>query len=208
MAILISSFYFVRGLNYPKLRKNRRISEIERNLLPALRTILIQINSGVALFDVFVSLSRSDYGEISKIFSKLIKKINTGTPQIAALEEMTKNNPSPFFRKSIWQLTNGMKSGSNVSKVLRNILDSLSKEQIIQIEKYGSQLNPLSMFYMLFVVIMPSLSITFITVASSFFSSADIDNRFLLIGLFIVILIFQIVFFGMIKTRRPNLLEE
>ncbi len=208
MAILISSFYFVRGLNYPKLRKNRRISEIERNLLPALRTILIQINSGVALFDVFVSLSRSDYGEISKIFSKLIKKINTGTPQIAALEEMTKNNPSPFFRKSIWQLTNGMKSGSNVSKVLRNILDSLSKEQIIQIEKYGSQLNPLSMFYMLFVVIMPSLSITFITVASSFFSSADIDNRFLLIGLFIVILIFQIVFLGMIKTRRPNLLEE
>jgi len=169
-------------------------------------TILIHLNSGVSLFDVFVHISTSDYGEVSIIFNKMIKKINAGMPQIEALEEIVKNNPSPFFRKSIWQLINGMKSGSNVRKVLKNIIDSLSKEQIIQIETYGSQLNPLAMFYMLIVIIIPSLGVTFITVISSFFSSG-LDNRIILVLLFVFVFLFQIMFLGIIKTKRPSLLE-
>ena len=207
ITLIIIIFDFINKLNYPKIKANKRIREIDKNLISALRTILIQINSGVPLFDVFVSISKSDYGEISKIFNKMIKKINTGTPQIQALEEISRNNPSPFFRKSIWQLINGMKAGSKVNKILKNIIDSLSKEQLIQIEKYGSQLNPLAMFYMLIVVIIPSLGLTFITVISSFFSSR-IDIKVILITLFILVFVFQIIFLGMIKTKRPSLLEE
>ena len=208
IATIICFFAFIHQINYPKLKASRRIKEIDKNLISALRTILIQINSGVALFDVYVYISKSDYGEVSKIFDKMVKKINTGMPQVDALEEAAKNNPSPFFRKSIWQLINGMKAGGNVSKVLRNIVDSLSKEQLIQIEHYGSQLNPLAMFYMLIVIIIPSLGVTFITVISSFFSSGALDNRFILIALFAFVFVFQIMFLGMIKTKRPSLLED
>ena len=208
ITFIISFFTFIHQISYPRLKANRRIKEIDKNLLSVLRTILIQLNSGVALFDVFISISKSDYGEISKVFSKMVKKINTGTPQIVALEEIAKNNPSIFFRKSIWQLINGMQAGSNINNVLKGIIDSLSKEQLIQIENYGSQLNPLAMFYMIIVIIIPSLSVTFITVISSFFSSSGIDNRFVLIVLFIFVFIFQMIFLGIIKTKRPSLLEE
>ncbi len=206
-ALIVSALVFFNQINYPKSAANKRVKEIDKNLLPALNTILIQINSGVSLFDVIVYISTSDYGEISKIFNKMVRKINTGKPQIEAIEEIVKNNPSDYFRKSIWQLINGMKSGSDISKVLSNIIDSLSKEQIIQIENYGSQLNPLAMFYMLVVIIIPSLGVTFMTVISSFFSSG-LDNKTLLIGLFIFVLIFQIVFLGLIKTKRPSLLGD
>lgn len=208
IAAVISFFAILHQIKYPKLMANRRVREIDKNLLSALRTILIQINSGVSLFDVFVSISKSDYGEVSKIFNKLVKKVNTGTPQIEALEDVVQNNPSPFFRKSIWQLINGMKSGSDINNVLRNITNSLSKEQLVQIENYGSQLSPLAMFYMLLVIIIPSLGITFITVISSFFSSVALDGRFVLMVFFVLVLIFQVMFLGMIKTKRPSLLEE
>jgi len=207
-SLVICFLVFINQLNYPKIRANKRVKEIEKNLLSSLRTILIQINSGVSLFDSLIYISRSDYGEISKVFSVMVKRVNTGTSQIKALEEISEANPSPFFRKAIWQLINGMKAGSDISKVLEEIIDSLSSEQIIQIETYGSQLNPLAMFYMLIVIIVPSLGVTFITVMSSFFSSANLDNKTVLIGLFIIVFIFQIIFLGMIRTKRPSLLED
>lgn len=207
-SLVICFLVFINQLNYPKIKANKRVKEIEKNLLSSLRTILIQINSGVSLFDSLIYISRSDYGEISKVFSMMVKKVNTGTSQIRALEEISEDNPSPFFRKAIWQLINGMKAGSDISKVLAEIIDSLSSEQIIQIETYGSQLNPLAMFYMLIVIIVPSLGVTFITVMSSFFSSANLDNKTVLIGLFIIVFIFQIIFLGMIRTKRPSLLED
>ncbi len=207
-SLVICFLVFINQLNYPKIKANKRVKEIEKNLLSSLRTILIQINSGVSLFDSLIYISRSDYGEISKVFSMMVKKVNTGTSQIKALEEISENNPSPFFRKAVWQLINGMKAGSDISKVLAEIIDSLSSEQIIQIETYGSQLNPLAMFYMLIVIIVPSLGVTFITVMSSFFSSANLDNKTVLISLFIIVFIFQIIFLGMIRTKRPSLLED
>jgi len=207
-ALIISSFIIVIQLNHPKAVVDKRIKDIEKNLLPALRTILIQLHSGVSLFNSLVYISNSDFGELSKIFSEMVKKINTGTPQIKAIEEVIKDNPSLYFRKSMWQLINGMKAGSDVSKVLGDIIDSLSTEQVLQIEGYGSKLNPLAMFYMLLVIIVPALGVTFMTVISSFFSPISINSKTLLIFLFIFVLIFQIIFLGLIKTKRPSLLED
>ena len=207
ITLIVCFFISVNQINFPRSKASKRIKDIDRNLLPTLRTILIQINSGVPLFDVFVNIAKNDYGEISKVFDKMVKKINSGKPQVDALEEIAENNPSIYFRKSIWQLINGMKAGSNLSNVIKNIIDSLSKEQLIQIENYGSQLNPLAMFYMLVVIIIPSLGVTFITVMSSFLG-AGIDTKYILVGLFIFVFIFQIIFLGMIKTKRPSLLEE
>lgn len=208
LSFILCAFALVHQMNYPNLMTSKRVRDIDKNLLSTLKTILIQINSGVSLFDSLVYIAKSDYGEISRLFDKMIKKVDTGTPQINALDDLAEDNPSPFFRKAIWQLINGMKAGSDISKVLSSIIDSLSKEQLIQIEQYGSRLNPLAMFYMLVVIIIPSLGVTFITVMSSFFGSATLDSRYLLGGLFVFVFIFQIIFLGLIKTRRPSLLED
>ena len=61
-----------------------------------------------------------------------------------------------------------MKAGADISTVLKEVIDALSEEQIVQIQDYGSKLNPLAMFYMLLGVIMPALSITFVIIISSF----------------------------------------
>ncbi|MEK6934663.1 MAG: type II secretion system F family protein [Nanoarchaeota archaeon] len=207
ISIPITLFIFIQQILYPKLLANRKIRDIEKNLLPALQNILVQLNSGIPLFSVMVAISNEDYGEVSKQFKMAVKKINAGLSQIEVLEYMASHNPSLYFRRAIWQLVNGMKSGSDVGQVIKQIISFLSEEQLNQIQKYGSQLNPVSMFYMLITVILPSLGVTFLIVISSFISSSEFATKLIFWGLYTFVFFFQIMFIGVIKTRRPTLLE-
>ena len=162
IAIFLSVFVFLQQVLHPKIIANKKIRDIERNLLPAMQNMLIQLNSGVPLFDILVSISKEDYGGVSEQFNKAVKEINAGTPQIDALEEIASLNPSVLFRRAIWQIVNGMKSGADMARVIKEVNNTISDEQVLQIQRYGSQLNPLAMFYMLVAVIMPSLGMTFL----------------------------------------------
>lgn len=201
-------FVFLQQVAYPKIHINRRVKNIERNLIAALQNLWIQINSGVPLFDSLVNISKENYGEISKELTRVVKQINAGTPQIDALEEIATINPSLFFRRAVWQIVNGMKSGSDLSNVLNEIINLLSEEQVLQIQRYGSQLNPLAMFYMLIVVIIPSLGCVFLIMISSFVSLPELTTKMIFWGFFAIIVFFQIMFMGLIKSKRPNLLGE
>ncbi|MEK6952306.1 MAG: type II secretion system F family protein [Nanoarchaeota archaeon] len=207
VSIPITLFILIQQMLYPKLVAGRKIRNIERNLLSALQNILVQLNSGVPLFSVLVSISNEDYGEVSKQFALAVKKINAGISQIEVLDQIATKNPSLYFRRAIWQLVNGMKSGADIGIVIRQIISSLSEEQLIQIQRYGGQLNPLAMFYMLITVILPSLGITFLIVISSFISSSEFLTKLIFWGMYVFVLFFQIMFIGIIKTRRPTLLQ-
>lgn len=206
ISLALAFFVFIQQTIYPKLVASRHIRDIERNLLPALRTLTIHVNSGIPLFDTMVAIARGNFGEVSNEFRTIIKKINSGVPAVEALEESAATNPSNYYRRALWQVANGMKAGSDVSDVLQETINNLSTEQIIQIEHYGSQLNPLAMFYMIIAVIIPALSMTLLIILSSFLSLEAVLVKTAFYGLFVLVLFFQIMFLGMIKTRRPNLI--
>lgn len=206
--VIFVLFVLMQQIAYPKVYASKRVKNIERNLLAALQNILIQLNSGVPLFDILVNISKGDYGAISDEFSFVVREINAGKPQIEALEDMAAVNPSLFFRRAVWQLVNGMKSGADMSRVINEIINLLSEEQVLQIQKYGSQLNPLAMFYMLVAVIAPSLGMTFLLLLSSFISLTEFATKAIFWGLYAIVVFFQIMFMGVIKSRRPNLLGE
>ena len=191
-------FYFIM---YPNVLVAKKVREIEKNLLFALRHLQIQIKSGVTLFDSLVSVANADYGLVSEEFKKAIKKISTGTPEIESLEELAVKNPSLYFRRAIWQITNSIRAGSDLGDTLSAMVSSLSNEQRIAIRKYGSQLNPLAMMYMMTAVIIPNLAITFLLILSSFTGFGITEQIFWLI--LFGIAIFQFSFIGIIKNRRP-----
>jgi archaeal flagellar protein FlaJ len=205
--LFVTLFIFAQQVMYPKLKSNKRIRGIERNLIPALQNMLVQLSSGVPLFNTIAIISDEGYGGISDQFRIAVRKINAGRPQIAVLEEIAKNNPSIHFRRTLWQIINGMKTGTDMSDVIKLSIDNLSEEQVIQIQRYGSQLNPLAMFYMMIAVVIPALGVTLIMVLSSFLGLAAATTKFVFWGLLILIFFFQLMFLGMLKTRRPNLLE-
>lgn len=205
-ALLFSGFVFFLQRNYPRIYSNRREKNIEKNILPALEDILIQLNSGIPLFNILVNISASDYGELSIEFREIVRRINAGESEEEVLDEVGEKSSSVFFRRTLWQISNGMKAGSDMSIVIEENVKSLNEEQLIQIQDYGNKLNPLIMFYMLISVIIPALSITFLTVISSMINLPEKTTMLIFILLFVFVVLIQVTFLGMIKSIRPSLL--
>jgi pilus assembly protein TadC len=110
-----------------------------------------------------------------------------------------------YFRRTLWQISNGMRAGSDISVIIRESIKSLSEEQIIQIQSYGNKLNPLIMFYMLSSVILPALAITFLTIISSLVSLPQTIANLVFLCLFGIVIFIQLMFIGIIKSLRPTL---
>ena len=203
ISIIISLIALIYILFYPKLLVTKKIRNLEKNLLYGLRHLTIQVKSGVSLFDSLASVSRQEYGLLSKEFGLCTKKISTGMPEDRALEELALKNPSLHFRRAIWQITNSMRSGTDLGNTLESIVNNISSEQRIAIRKYGSQLNPMAMMYMMLAVVIPTLGITFLIIISSF--SGFPVTRTVFLFLLVVLIIFQFAFIGIIKNRRPSI---
>lgn len=204
----ITSYFSAQKLLYPRYLAAKRIKKVEVNLVAALRNIDIQIDAGLSLYQAIVHVSKGGYGEISRIFADAVKKMETGVSQAEALRQMVVDNPSFYFRRAIWHISTALTAGGDISKMLKDIIHNLVNEQANQIRLYGSKLRPLSMSYMLIVLIVPSLGITFLIALLSFVSTSPYIN-YLIFGVTeVAIIFFQIIFLGMIRVRRPNLLRE
>lgn len=200
LAFIVMMFYY---LSYPKLILMKRNKLLDRDLLFSLRYILIRIRSGVPLYDAMVSVSQGDYGLVSSEFKKTIEEISSGTNEINALENMAIRNPSEFFRRTIWQIANNMRSGTDISSILEGLTSNLVEEHKILVRKYGSELNPIILMYMMFSVIIPALSITVLVVMSSF-SGVQVPVAFFY-AIPIAIFVIQIFFISIIKNKKPVL---
>jgi pilus assembly protein TadC len=191
-------FYF---LLYIKLEVIKKIKLLEKDLLFALRYIYIRVKSGISLYDAMVGVAYGHFGEVSKEFKKTIKEISGGIDELKALENMALRNPSLYFRRVIWQITNNLRAGADIADILKTITSSLVKEHKLFVRKYGSELNPIILMYMMFTIILPSLGVTVIVVMSAF------SGLFVPVYIFYVIPVFifalQFFFISIIKNKRP-----
>ncbi|MFH0835961.1 MAG: type II secretion system F family protein [Candidatus Micrarchaeota archaeon] len=188
-------------LLYPSVLTIRKNNEIETNLLFAARQMMIQTTAGVPLYDALTTLTPG-YGQVSKEVSKIITNVEGGMSLADALDKSALENPSLHYRRIFWQLSNATKAGADMSEVLSDVVDSLANEQRIALQRYGSQLSPLALGYMLTTIIGPTLGIVFLIVLTSF-TAIPITDAFFWFVLGLLILV-QIVFIGLIESRRPH----
>ncbi len=201
---LVGFFVMFQVAFYPKIKGKKKIREIERNLIFALRTMSVEIKSGVSLFDSLNIIAQGDYGALSIEFGKAVKEIETGTMEENALEKIARYNPSLFFRRSIWQIINGMKAGADVSSVMEELVATMIREEKLQITRYGNSMKLLSLMYMMLGVIIPSLGITFLIILSSFPQMQLGELLFwMLLG---VIIVGEFMYLGILKSKTPNLM--
>ena len=194
-------FLFFTNAKLPEIRSKKRVRKLEKELPYALRHVLIEVRAGIPLYQAMVSVSEG-YGEASKEFKHIVKEVNGGVPQIKALENAIVRNPSMQFRRSLWQMINALKSGADVATSLEALVDSITQQQVLAVRKYGKELNPYTMMYMLIAVILPSLGVTFLMILSSF---TDISvSDFMFYGILIGLTFFQLIFLNFVKTKRPE----
>lgn len=200
--IILFSIVFFYNLAYPNLVISKRVGNIEGNLLFSLRHLLVEVRSGISLYDAFLSLSEGGHGAISKEFKEVTKKMSVGIPETRALEEVMLKNPSTNFRRALWQIANAIESGSDIGNTLDELVKEFSMEHRTAIKMYGAQLNSLALVYMIFAIIAPSIGVCFLIILS-FFSGFPINSGTLILVLILVV-VFQFMFLGIVKTKRPK----
>lgn len=197
IVFIVFFFYLIK---LPDIKISRREKEINKEIVFAGRYLIIELDSGVPLYNAMVNISKN-FDLVGSYFKEIMDKVDLGTSMEDALNEAVEFIPSNDIRRILWQIVNSLRTGSDISKSVNVVLEQIVREQSIQVTAYGRKLNPLAMFYMIIAVIFPSLGITFLIIIATFVK----------LELSIVVLIFiaiflsfvQFMFLSYIKFSRP-----
>jgi Flp pilus assembly protein TadB len=198
--LILFILYFSYLMLFPFWTLHRKAEQIDRNLLFAVRHLVVQTSAGVPLFDA-VSSASSGYGEVSKEFSRVVTEVNGGKDLSVVLEASAQASPSAYYRRIMWQVANSARAGYATADILSDLMAYLTQDQATKLKKFGSELNVLSIFYLSMCIILPTFGLIFIIIMSSF--SLILPNMQTLSLIVLFVALFNLVFLGMIKSRRP-----
>ncbi|MBI4452524.1 type II secretion system F family protein [Candidatus Woesearchaeota archaeon] len=196
--VFVIMFFYM--LKLPELRISKKEKEISGEIIFAGRFIIIELESGVPLYNAMVNVSKN-FRIIGQYFKEITDKVDLGTSMEDALNEAVEFVPSNDLRKILWQIINSIRTGSNIAKSLYSVMDQVTKDQVNEVNKYGKTLNPLAMFYMIVAVILPSLGVTMLIILSSFIKFQL--SLTILIALACFLGFVQFMFISMVKFSRP-----
>lgn len=203
-SIALAVFMVFYMLAMPRVKIKRRAAMIEKNLGYALKDMEIQTGAGIPIFDAIVHVANGGYGECSDEFRQVIKKVESGTSVLKALDEVGMHTASPFLRRIIWQIVNSMYAGSDVSLALKAISEDLTREKQTKIKSYGQEMNLWSLMYMLMVIVLPSQGITLLIILSTLVDIfGKIDKNLVFGAIVLFLFFFQFMLLGIIKNKRP-----
>jgi pilus assembly protein TadC len=181
----------------------RQQTLLNRDVLFLGRYLLIKLQSGVPFYQALIDASKGGFGTSSRYVGEIVHDIELGTSIEQALANAADLSPSNEFRQILWQINTALRSGVDVTSTLRSILQEISSDQLIEVERYGKKLSSLSLFYMLLAIILPSLGLT-LFVSFSGFLGLEISSMHLAAVIFAMVVI-QFMFLSLFKSVRPQI---
>lgn len=200
-ALLIAFLDFFILMKYPRILSLKRAQMIERDLIYALKEIILNLSAGLSLFESIRRVSEGDHGIVSKDFDEVVKDAGGGMPLDESLKRLALKTPSEHMRNALWQTVNAVKSGTSVKVALSGIIDSLVREQNRRIMNYIQELNVMIMIYMLFAVAIPTIITTVLVVLTALMGTGITEQLYIFAVISCILV--QIALVGFIKSRRP-----
>jgi len=198
--IILFILFFQYSLIKIKAKIRKREREIDKEVLFIGRYMLVKLYSGRPLLNAIIETS-SSRGIASKYIKEIVDDIGTGRTIEDALNNAMVYSPSNKLRRILFYINNALQLGIDVTKPLESVLEEITREEELEIRKYGKKLNTLVIFYMLAAIILPSLGVAMFIVISSFINFPIDFNGLLVLIFFIVVL--QFLFITFFKSIRP-----
>ncbi len=185
----------------PKINADRIAKNIEADIFVPSRMLVTLLESGNSLVSAFERVSRTRTVS-GQYFGKISTEIFLGKNIDQAISDAIRNTPSRSFKRVLEPIRNSLRTGASIEKNLNDTLIDLTKEKIVEIEQYEKRLAPVSMFYMIFGTIIPTILVVALIVV---FSVIGIDITFFpfLFMLLIAIILMQLFFFHVFQNIRP-----
>jgi pilus assembly protein TadC len=181
------------------IRKREQL--IDRDLLFAGQYMLVKLQSGLPLFNTLIHASR-ERNETGAFFRHIVQDINTGSPIEQALSRGRDLCPSENLKKILTEIVTSLKTGADVTDVLRNSLIEITRQLMLEVQGYGKKLNSIMMFYMIIGTVIPSIGISLLLILLSFVGVQF--NTSLLVIVVLGLMIMQGFFVAIINSARPT----
>jgi pilus assembly protein TadC len=201
--LITFTLFFYYFFSAPELKIIKKRKDIDNEIIFASKHIIVEISSGVPLFDALVGASEG-YGKVSDEIKIIVQKVSFGEPLTHVLRDTAEKTPSPSFRRILVQIANSVVSGANVARSLEATVNQISKEQILEVKEYGQKLNPMIMFYLMIAVIFPSLGMVFVMILLSFVGKNIQIPLIYMVLVALVLGLVQYMFLAFVKSSRPK----
>ncbi|WP_245637491.1 type II secretion system F family protein [Methanobrevibacter filiformis] len=200
LIILMSVFLLMYS---PKIRQQKVDSNISRELPYALRQMVTELRSGKGLHDTMKSIVKSDYGDLSKEFSRVLEEIRHGETTENALMNMSKRIKSDGLNRALHQIIGTLRTGGNLSNTLNIIAEDISYDFRINLKEYSQKLNGFVMIYTFLAILAPVILLIMVIAASTVIGDVIPSTVILILYIFFFPMI--VVFMGiMIKRMEPH----
>jgi len=199
VAMLLATVFY---LIYPRLMGKGIGTTIDKELIFAMRDMLIQISSGIPLFNVIENIGDSNYGFVSMEFKRVAVNVKGGNPLLSEIEIMAIRTQSEYLKKISWQLVAAIRSGADMTATLKNVVKVLVDYQFAISKSFNAELNFLILIFMLISAVLPTIGTT-VLVIFSVFGMFGISSEVLL-GIVLVSFILQAGIVSYVYTKRPN----
>lgn len=197
------AIFYVLHMIYPSIILNKIAAKESKDLLFALREVMMDVNSGVPLFWAIRNTATAGYGYVSKDFNEVIRQIESGVSEKEALKNLAVKTESEYLKRALWQMVNALESGAAMGGALAGIVGSVEEYIYRDIKNYSSNLNFLMLLYMFAAAVVPSLGVTFLVLLSAFSDLGVTLETVIALVLFSAFV--QVIMIGFMGSTRPEI---
>ena len=149
LLFFISNYLFLLFAHaYLSYRAFSRTKEVEKVLPEFLRLVATNYRSGLPLDKALIASNRARFGILSKEIEQVAKSTKVKGDLAKSLEIFGKKFDSKILERAMNSISNSTKTGSNISKLLDDIANNITKMRNMQASMAANVKN-----YVIFIVI-------------------------------------------------------
>lgn len=143
LGIALKNFFLILGglaaadliIMVPYMRGESKVREIEENLPDALKQMASTLRSGGTYEVAIREVVYSDYGELSRQFSHVLKDLESGMDLRRAFERLAGRVPSDSLRRMTTIMLDAIQMGGGLAGVLEDVAEDLREFNKIKTER-------------------------------------------------------------------------
>lgn len=161
-------FFLILHLAYPRIMAKNIAARVDRELIFAMRDLLIQISSGIPVFTAIENIASSNYEYVGREFQFVSIRVKGGASLVEALEDMAVRTQSEYLKKTAWQMVTAIRSGAQMDSALKGIVKMLVDYQFSVSKSFTAELNFIILVYLMVSAVLPTIGTTVMVIFSVF----------------------------------------
>jgi flagellar protein FlaJ len=122
----------------PRYLAGKRAEELEKVLPDALRQMSSTLRAGVSVDAALEDIAKSNYGELSREFDRVVSEVKRGRTLESALLALSRRAQSPLYDRAFHLIVEGIERGAALSSVLDSVGRDIKEVHAIQRERRSS----------------------------------------------------------------------